>query len=64
MEKVSLYERAAQIDQMANMPVNRKKRNISRCEKREIHLPELTTTGQQKELKAMESMFVIFYRSL
>ncbi|XP_039193407.1 cyclin-dependent kinase-like 3 isoform X6 [Crotalus tigris] len=52
MEKVSLYERAAQIDQMVN--INRKKRNISRCEKREIHLPELTTTGQQKELKAME----------
>ncbi|KAL7985750.1 hypothetical protein Chor_010916 [Crotalus horridus] len=52
MEKVSLYERAAQIDQMVN--INRKKRNISRCEKRDIHLPELTTTGQQKELKAME----------
>uniref|UniRef100_A0ACB8EJP9 Cyclin-dependent kinase-like 3 n=1 Tax=Sphaerodactylus townsendi TaxID=933632 RepID=A0ACB8EJP9_9SAUR len=52
MEKVSLYERAAQIDQMVN--INRKKRNISRCEKRDIHFPELTTTGQQKELKGME----------
>ncbi|KAM6475136.1 cyclin-dependent kinase-like 3 isoform 7-T10 [Liasis olivaceus] len=52
MEKVSLYERAAQIDQMVN--INRKKRNISRCEKREIHFPELTTTGQQKDLKGME----------
>ncbi|KAG8128617.1 hypothetical protein E2320_015439 [Naja naja] len=54
MDKVSLYERAAQIDQMVN--INRKKRNISRCEKREIHLPELNTTGQQKELKAMEML--------
>uniref|UniRef100_G1KAZ0 Cyclin-dependent kinase-like 3 n=1 Tax=Anolis carolinensis TaxID=28377 RepID=G1KAZ0_ANOCA len=52
MEKVSLYERAAQIDQMVN--INRKKRNISRCEKRDIHFPELATTGQQKELKGME----------
>ncbi|XP_062976806.1 serine/threonine-protein phosphatase 2A catalytic subunit alpha isoform isoform X2 [Elgaria multicarinata webbii] len=52
IEKVSLYERAAQIDQMVN--INRKKRNISRCEKRDIHFPELTTTGQQKELKGME----------
>ncbi|XP_042307023.1 cyclin-dependent kinase-like 3 isoform X2 [Sceloporus undulatus] len=52
IEKVSLYERAAQIDQMVN--TNRKKRNISRCEKRDIHLPELATTGQQKELKGME----------
>ncbi|KAJ6667935.1 hypothetical protein lerEdw1_016256 [Lerista edwardsae] len=55
IEKVSLYERAAQIDQT---DINRKKRNISRCEKRDIHFPELTTTGQQKELKGMESMFV------
>ncbi|XP_077182945.1 cyclin-dependent kinase-like 3 isoform X2 [Paroedura picta] len=52
IEKASLYERAAQIDQMVN--INRKKRNISRCEKRDIHFPELTTTGQQKELKGME----------
>ncbi|XP_020650089.3 cyclin-dependent kinase-like 3 isoform X2 [Pogona vitticeps] len=52
IEKVSLYERAAQIDQMVN--INRKKRNISRCEKRDIHFPELATTGQQKELKGME----------
>uniref|UniRef100_A0A8D0DWR0 Cyclin-dependent kinase-like 3 n=1 Tax=Salvator merianae TaxID=96440 RepID=A0A8D0DWR0_SALMN len=50
IEKVSLYERAAQIDQMVH--INRKKRNISRCEKRDIHFPELT--GQQKELKGME----------
>ncbi|KAL8211893.1 UNVERIFIED_CONTAM: hypothetical protein K2H54_025397 [Gekko kuhli] len=62
IEKVSLYERAAQIDQMVNL--NRKKRNISRCEKRDIHFPELTTTGQQKELKGMESMFVTFCRAL
>nr|XP_056718979.1 cyclin-dependent kinase-like 3 [Euleptes europaea] len=52
IEKVSLYERAAQIDQMVN--INRKKRNISRCEKRDIHFPELTAAGQQKELKGME----------
>ncbi|XP_060094314.1 cyclin-dependent kinase-like 3 isoform X2 [Heteronotia binoei] len=52
IEKISLYERAAQIDQMVN--INRKKRNISRCEKRDIHFPELATTGQQKELKGME----------
>nr|XP_028573883.1 cyclin-dependent kinase-like 3 isoform X6 [Podarcis muralis] len=51
IEKVSLYERAAQIDQMVT--INRKKRNISRCEKKDIHFPELTT-GQQKELKGME----------
>ncbi|XP_015284954.1 PREDICTED: cyclin-dependent kinase-like 3 [Gekko japonicus] len=57
IEKVSLYERAAQIDQMVN--INRKKRNISRCEKRDIHFPELTTTGQQKELKGMENQELI-----
>ncbi|XP_032995989.1 cyclin-dependent kinase-like 3 isoform X1 [Lacerta agilis] len=51
IEKVSLYERAAQIDQIVT--INRKKRNISRCEKKDIHFPELTT-GQQKELKGME----------
>uniref|UniRef100_A0A8D0GRB8 Cyclin-dependent kinase-like 3 n=1 Tax=Sphenodon punctatus TaxID=8508 RepID=A0A8D0GRB8_SPHPU len=51
-EKVIMYERAAQIDQMANL--NRKKRNISRSEKKDIHFPELTATGQQKDLKGME----------
>ncbi|XP_054834492.1 cyclin-dependent kinase-like 3 isoform X2 [Eublepharis macularius] len=52
IEKVSLYERTAQIDGMVN--TNRKKRNISRCEKRDIHFPELTAAGQQKQLKGME----------
>ncbi|XP_048717789.2 cyclin-dependent kinase-like 3 isoform X6 [Caretta caretta] len=51
-EKVTLYERAAQIDQMANM--NRKKRSISKSEKKDIHFPELPVTAQQKELKGME----------
>uniref|UniRef100_A0A8C4W624 Cyclin dependent kinase like 3 n=1 Tax=Gopherus evgoodei TaxID=1825980 RepID=A0A8C4W624_9SAUR len=51
-EKVTLYERAAQIDQMANM--NRKKRSISKSEKKDIHFPELPITAQQKELKGIE----------
>uniref|UniRef100_A0A674K5Y1 Cyclin-dependent kinase-like 3 n=1 Tax=Terrapene triunguis TaxID=2587831 RepID=A0A674K5Y1_9SAUR len=51
-EKVTLYERAAQIDQMANM--NRKKRSISKSEKKDIHFPELPVTAQQKELKGIE----------
>uniref|UniRef100_A0A8C3RYP0 Cyclin-dependent kinase-like 3 n=1 Tax=Chelydra serpentina TaxID=8475 RepID=A0A8C3RYP0_CHESE len=51
-EKVTLYERAAQIDQMVNM--NRKKRSISKSEKKDIHFPELPVTAQQKELKGME----------
>ncbi|XP_043346752.1 cyclin-dependent kinase-like 3 isoform X5 [Dermochelys coriacea] len=51
-EKVTLYERAAQMDQMANM--NQKKRSISKSEKKDIHFPELPVTAQQKELKGME----------
>uniref|UniRef100_A0A8C0GAJ1 Cyclin-dependent kinase-like 3 n=1 Tax=Chelonoidis abingdonii TaxID=106734 RepID=A0A8C0GAJ1_CHEAB len=51
-EKVTLYERAAQIDQMANM--NRKKRSISKSEKKDIHFPELPMTAQQKEMKGIE----------
>uniref|UniRef100_A0A8C8SFX1 Cyclin-dependent kinase-like 3 n=1 Tax=Pelusios castaneus TaxID=367368 RepID=A0A8C8SFX1_9SAUR len=51
-EKVTLHERAAQIDQMANM--NRKKRSISKPEKKDIHFPELPVTAQQKELKGIE----------
>ncbi|XP_006116121.1 cyclin-dependent kinase-like 3 isoform X1 [Pelodiscus sinensis] len=49
-EKVTMYERAAQIEQTAN----RKKRSISKSEKKDIHFPELTTTAQQKEMKGME----------
>ncbi|XP_074866199.1 cyclin-dependent kinase-like 3 [Carettochelys insculpta] len=51
-EKVTLYEQAGQIDQMTNM--NRKKRSISKSEKKDIHFPELSVTAQQKELKGME----------
>ncbi|XP_019334047.2 cyclin-dependent kinase-like 3 isoform X5 [Alligator mississippiensis] len=52
IEKVTLYDPASQTDTIVN--THRKKRNISKSEKRDIHFPELPITPQQKDLKGVE----------
>ncbi|XP_027704985.1 cyclin-dependent kinase-like 3 [Vombatus ursinus] len=51
-EKGILHERTAQNDQIANG--NKKKLNLLRNDKKEIHFPELPFTIQSKEMKGME----------
>ncbi|XP_030068072.1 cyclin-dependent kinase-like 3 isoform X4 [Microcaecilia unicolor] len=48
----SLHDRTPQIEKMQLS--NRKKLNHSKCERKEIHLPELPLTVQQKELREVE----------
>ncbi|XP_038628452.1 cyclin-dependent kinase-like 3 isoform X2 [Tachyglossus aculeatus] len=50
--QAALYERTGQVDHMGNG--NKKKLNISKAEKKEIHFPELPLTSQSKELKGIE----------
>ncbi|XP_028907330.1 cyclin-dependent kinase-like 3 isoform X3 [Ornithorhynchus anatinus] len=52
-EKAALYERTGQVDQMGNG--NKRKLNISKPDKKEIHFPELPLTAQSKELKGIEA---------
>ncbi|XP_019361835.1 PREDICTED: cyclin-dependent kinase-like 3 isoform X5 [Gavialis gangeticus] len=52
IENVTLYDPASQTDTIVN--TYRKKRNISKSEKRDFHFPELPITPQQKDLKGME----------
>ncbi|XP_019390629.1 PREDICTED: cyclin-dependent kinase-like 3 isoform X6 [Crocodylus porosus] len=52
IEKVTLYDLASQTDTIVN--THRKKRNISKSEKTDVHFPELPITPQQKDLKGME----------
>nr|XP_033783680.1 cyclin-dependent kinase-like 3 isoform X2 [Geotrypetes seraphini] len=47
-----LHDRTPQIEKMQLS--NRKKPNPSKCERKEIHLPELPLTVQQKELREVE----------
>ncbi|XP_068947939.1 cyclin-dependent kinase-like 3 isoform X2 [Petaurus breviceps papuanus] len=51
-EKGILHERTAQNDQIANG--NKRKLNLSRNDKKEIHFPELPFAIQSKEMKGME----------
>ncbi|XP_051834155.1 cyclin-dependent kinase-like 3 isoform X2 [Antechinus flavipes] len=51
-EKSTLYERTAQNDQITNG--NKRKLNLLRNDKKEIHFPELPFTIQSKEMKGME----------
>ncbi|XP_072486031.1 cyclin-dependent kinase-like 3 isoform X5 [Notamacropus eugenii] len=51
-EKGILHERTAQNDQIANG--NKRKLNLLRNDKKEIHFPELPFTIQSKEMKGME----------
>ncbi|XP_031808910.1 cyclin-dependent kinase-like 3 isoform X4 [Sarcophilus harrisii] len=51
-EKSTLYERTAQNDHITNG--NKRKLNLLRNDKKEIHFPELPFTIQSKEIKGME----------
>ncbi|XP_029439868.1 cyclin-dependent kinase-like 3 isoform X2 [Rhinatrema bivittatum] len=51
-KSVSLHDRTPQIEK--TQMSNRKKPNPSKCERKEIHFPELLVTAQQKELREVE----------